>query len=52
MRKRIFAVLLALTMLFVLASCGSKKNEDGAVTAYVGTTIFEESMDPIKGAMS
>ncbi|MDR1532373.1 MAG: ABC transporter substrate-binding protein, partial [Clostridiales bacterium] len=27
-------------------------NDDGSIVAYVGTTIFSSSMDPVKGAMS
>lgn len=52
MKKRIFAALLALAMIFVLASCGTRKDNDKDITAFVGTAIFEESMDPVKGAMT
>lgn len=51
------AVLLA-GLIFALPGCGrtasgqGETSGDSDVRAYVGTTIFEESLDPVKGAMS
>lgn len=54
--KRLFAVLLAMLMVLGLAACqknSETREEDGSgVTAYVGTSIFGSSLDPIKGSMT
>lgn len=59
--KKIVSAVIAGTMLLSLAACGKssapmvqQSEEAGSrgVTAYVGTSIFEESLDPIKGGMS
>ena len=61
MKKNILTLLLVMTMGFMITGCSSTEqmglNEEGKVenneiTAYVGNTIFESSLDPIKGAMS
>ena len=61
MRKKTVALILALSMILCLWGCSSKESENGTsetktdkegVTAFVGGNIFEESLDPIKGAMS
>lgn len=62
-KKRLLAALLVLSLAGALCGCGkegssesteneSAKSEDAGIKAYVGTTIFEESLDPVKGAMS
>ncbi len=51
--RSVISVLLLVTMLAtLLASCGNKKQEENSINVYVGTTIFEESLDPVKGGMS
>ena len=65
MRKRSIALSLIFAMSLMFVGCnraseGKSKNTEVAVnteakdriSAYVGTNIFEESLDPIKGAMS
>ena len=53
MFKKMTALLMAGTMLLGLSACASKPTDtdDQGVTAYVGTAIFEEGLDPLKGAM-
>ncbi len=66
-RERIISILCLTTMLMtVFAGCGADQGEetkktdevketkqtDDGVRAYVGGTIFESSLDPIKGAMT
>ena len=59
MKKKIVNILcIAAMMSMVISGCGgdkekkdnSTKKEDG-IKAYVGTTLFEGSLDPIKGAL-
>lgn len=67
MKKKVVSILCLTTMLMtVFAGCGADQGEetkktdevketkqtDDGVRAYVGGTIFESSLDPIKGAMS
>lgn len=54
MKRKIVSILCISAMLVMAAGCGGKKAEesDNGVKAYVGTTIFEGSLDPVKGAMS
>ncbi len=58
MRKRVLAVLLAASFVIVSA-CGAKKGtsdqstaDQKSISVYIGGTIFDESMDPVKGFMS
>ena len=57
--KKRFVSVLCLTVMLVttFAGCGAKeskvtKNSEDGIRAYVGGTIFESSLDPVKGAMS
>lgn len=63
MRKIASLVCVVALSVSCLVGCGSQSQEAGnagseatgkndAVKAYVGGTIFEESLDPVKGAMS
>ena len=67
MKKKVVNILCLTTMLMaVFTGCGADQSEetkqtdevketkqtDDGVRAYVGGTIFESSLDPIKGAMS
>ena len=67
MKKKVVSILCLTTMLMaVFTGCGADQSEetkqtdevketkqtDDGVRAYVGGTIFESSLDPIKGAMS
>ena len=58
---RLLSLALAGVLTFSLAACGAKEEEmeitqtsgeEKGVTAFVGTSIFENSLDPIKGGMS
>ncbi|MCL2081657.1 MAG: ABC transporter substrate-binding protein [Oscillospiraceae bacterium] len=49
--------VLCLSLIFLLlAGCGigdeKSSYQNNSITVYVGTNIFEESLDPVKGAMS
>ena len=59
--KKILSAAVAGTLLLSLAACGKSNTSETrqpeestakGVTAYVGTSIFEDSLDPIKGGMS
>ena len=66
--KKILSLLLIGALVLAMAGCGaesgvvataapdqaapSETNEKNEVTAFVGTSIFEESLDPIKGGMA
>lgn len=52
--KKATAVLLLVCLILTLfAGCGGKKKKDpNSITAYVGQTIFQETLDPVKGGMS
>lgn len=51
MMKKVISIVLVLIMAMgILAGCGSS-NKVG-LSVYIGGTIFEESLDPVKGAMS
>ena len=59
MKKRWISVLCVAAMLVtVFTGCGTKQSkdetqkQDDGIRAYVGGTIFESSLDPVKGAMS
>lgn len=54
---KIKGVVVVMLLVCAITGCQSHKNTgEGTnktqVTAYVGTNIFEESLDPVKGAMS
>ncbi len=58
MKKRMLSIVCVIAMMSVVISgCGNKKDEKKSsskkegIKAYVGTTLFEESLDPIKGAL-
>ena len=63
--RKLISAALAGCMALSLAACGAGKKEEApakenavvseakrGITAFVGTNIFEESLDPIKGGMS
>lgn len=57
MKKRIFALLLAVTMAVSATACSSTdqtttEDDKESINVYIGGNIFEESMDPVKGFMS
>lgn len=67
MKKKIVVALLTSVLAVTLGACGSKekavnvsdnieesgqKDEVESVNVYIGGTIFDESMDPVKGFMS
>lgn len=61
MKKKWIMAVLSATLLVTFSGCGQtneNKNEvqkaktGKEVTAYVGTSIFDSSLDPVKGAMS
>ena len=57
MKRRIISLFLALTLGLTIAGCGEKKTakeekKKDSISIYVGTSIFNTSLDPIKGAMS
>lgn len=59
MKKRILTCLLATCVVGTLSACGSTTetqtatNDDNeSINVYIGGTIFDESMDPLKGFMS
>ena len=67
MKKRKVVLSLFVAMSLMLVGCGSAGNESdnnineeevvtnsskNGISIYVGTNIFESSLDPIKGAMS
>lgn len=52
-RMRLFVLALLLPVLGGCSSGGRQAaGEKEEITAYIGTSIFEESLDPVKGAMS
>lgn len=58
MKKKLAALLLAAAMTASLASCGAAgagntaDDANESINVYIGGTIFDESMDPVKGFMS
>ena len=34
-----------------MAGCGNDEKTDGGISIYVGSAVFDDSMDPVKGAM-
>ena len=59
MFKKITAVIASALMLLTVTGCSSSGSagnsalkSDGGVTAFIGNSIFEDSLDPVKGAMS
>lgn len=54
-KKCVAALLLGVLCLGILAGCGDKEAKQGnrdSISVYIGGTIFDGSLDPIKGAMS
>ena len=50
--KRIAAAALICTLIAgIFTGCGSSDEKKG-ISVYIGGTIFESSLDPVKGAMS
>lgn len=61
MKKKLMSILcIASVLTMSFTACGNKTSEssnakadvDDGIKAFVGTTIFEQSLDPVKGAMS
>jgi peptide/nickel transport system substrate-binding protein len=59
MKKIIVSVMTLILVIVCFAGCGSGKDaqpqstdEKESIVAYVGTTLFDGSLDPVKGAMS
>ncbi|MDR2088341.1 MAG: ABC transporter substrate-binding protein, partial [Clostridiales Family XIII bacterium] len=66
MKRFIFAIALLFCLTAALAGCGGGSDAgaseggseadaasaEGGIVAYVGTTVFDGSLDPVKGAMS
>lgn len=67
MKKKLLAVLISAVMVASVTACGEDNNtagtgdvqnnnvqndENESVSIYIGGTIFDESMDPVKGFMS
>ena len=59
MKKKLLATLMAVVTIMSITACGgarestnnNMKNKD-SISMYVGTSIFDSSLDPTKGAMS
>jgi len=54
MKRKIFLLFVSITIIFSMSSCNNTNQnvqESKDIVAYVGTNIFEESLDPVKGAM-
>lgn len=52
LKAKVLSIVLVLILAMgVLAGCGSSDEKTG-ISVYIGGTIFEESLDPVKGAMS
>lgn len=56
MKKRIVSLLCVIALLpMALGGCSQKKKSDSkedGIKIYIGSSIFEESLDPIKGGLS
>ena len=57
MKRRIITLFLVLTVGLTIVGCSKKKvakevKKKDSISIYVGTNIFDSSLDPIKGAMS
>ncbi|WP_294157021.1 ABC transporter substrate-binding protein [uncultured Clostridium sp.] len=59
MKKRLIFVLMGIVVVMSSTGCGAARNnvyDDGnakdSISIYVGTSIFDSSLDPTKGAMS
>lgn len=57
-KKKLYAALLSCFLIVSMVGCSENKNIDNNVSSkdgisiYVGTSIFDASLDPIKGGMS
>ena len=54
MKRKLLSLCLILIIAFTVIGCNqNKSNADGSsISMYVGTGVFDSSLDPIKGAMS
>lgn len=57
MRKRVFfktclIAAAAVVIMTAVTGCGGSSNEKNGISVYIGGTIFDDSLDPVKGAMS
>ncbi len=62
MKKKLLALMIGIIMVFVTACSGADTDqqssgepaasEDDGIVIYVGGTLFDSSLDPVKGAMS
>lgn len=55
LKKQIVALMILTLIIGALAGCGNgekTKENSSALSLYVGGTIFDSSLDPVKGAMS
>lgn len=51
LRKLFFASVIAALFTVLMAGCGNDEKTDGGISIYVGSAVFDDSMDPVKGAM-
>lgn len=51
LRKLFFASAIAALFTALMAGCGNDEKTDGGISIYVGSAVFDDSMDPVKGAM-
>ncbi len=51
LRKLFFASAIAALFTGLMAGCGNDEKTDGGISIYVGSAVFDDSMDPVKGAM-
>lgn len=52
LKKGIGILLLLIMSAGVLSGCGKTSSEEEGISVYIGGTIFDGSLDPVKGAMS
>ena len=52
MKKKIISILVIFTFVFTVACLNVTAQENDGIVISVGTTIFGESLDPVKGGMS
>ena len=54
MKGKIMSLILVATMAFSMIGCNKSDNSESknSISIYVGSTIFDSSLDPIKGGMS
>ncbi|MDO4321262.1 MAG: ABC transporter substrate-binding protein [Lachnospiraceae bacterium] len=52
MKKRVISIMLTALLALPGAAVVHAEEADAGVTVFAGTTIFDESLDPVKGGMS